>query len=1459
MSEITEPQYLIPVIRIVNPFDPRDHVRETLVWDYSKVLADYFPVGMVEYVISINGKVIEPEDVAKTFLDKTDNLVICPVPMGGGGGGGKSIFRMVAMIAVAVFAPYAAGALYGALGGTLVAANAGMVLGVMSAGITMAGSMLVNAMLAPAARTNNSSSASGISTVASSPTYGIDGAKNTSNEGIPVPICYGTFRMAGNILSLYVENQGSTQILYMLLNAGEGPVTALHSLRINDQSVGEFKNVQIDIRTGTSNQPIIPWFNDTLTPVSVGRKLGTVPSTHRTLSSVDRLRFDLVFPQGLGGINTTTGNRYAATVVVAIEIQRVGGDGSWIPCGEYDTSYRLYYYNGIAQTYIEPGHGAYLGGVISVGGMFGSAFSIRQEAPADSEVFGSWVDVYRVSSGMEIVDNSTSPIRRSFYSPDGIQRGVYNVRMSRTTPESTSSTHLDSVSVSDINEIILDDISYVNTALVALRIQLDDQLSGVPGVTFVSVGKIIKTWNFSTNVFENITSNNPAWIVLDAMTSLRYGAGMSESRFDMPMFKEWAKYCTQNNLTFDGVIDSVLNVWDAMQPVLRCGHAQIVNVGTRYTVVIERASSPTMMFSVANIISGSFKQNWLPLTDRANEIEVTYFDKTDNYKQRTVKVVDQNAIANGAPQRPSSVTLVGVVDREKAYKEGLFQLNLNRYILQTVEFSAPIEAIACTVGDLIYVQHDMPQWGFAGRTEPGSTASVVLIDRPIAIVSGKQYKLLLKFDAVQRATGSVSSVIGDSLIITGWNGVGAVKRIKSGAVDRGVLATFISGTGTYGVVIEPGGGFAVGATYTLWDTDVIEEKDVLAEPGTSVTSLTVMSPFSSAPIQFTNWMFGEVEKVKKPFRVKTIVGSHDYKRDLVCIEYNESCYDFSGMVVPTPNYSSLSLSVDHVLISGAKESLVAKGSSFATKVTVAFFSNSQSYANSTAKASINGGPFLTIGSKLRSEASVEAQNGDVVIFKVIANDAIGGSANELTAPTLTCTVIGTSLPPSDVTNANITVSNNSLLVSWSPVPDLDLFGYEVREGTSWDLAKVLVSNYSGTSYSVTRSQAGTFTFLIRAIDTGRRYSLNLAIATVTIVPPSSVTGFDCVQNGGRIEFRWNANPEENIIGYEIRQGATWGSSVLVTTLAATTYSMPASSITGTKTFWIKSIGNPGLYTEVAAFSTTVVAMSSDRNLIAISDEKANGWLGSKFNMSTSGALIQLDPGKSYGEYTWGFTLPKIYRARNTIESSFDSVINDTTTWLAVPYSWTAPEATRPWVTSGDLSTVGLSLYIAKYTGLAAEYLEGFGLNSLTSGEKGTLAAQSVGVTYGIGRFLKGAVINDFARLNWSLTIPAVFNTTFWAIPQEVSLNRVFWSALTAAGLQLTLGYDAPSSSFYLEDTLGNSISVPFVIAPLDRILLGVVQTATTRRLYVGKFNGTSAVASSVLAPIGILTSIRLHQ
>lgn len=1436
----------ISVTHILNPFVPSKRATEFVDWHENLSVKECVGDYAREVVVSINGGIVEAGDLSSRLVADGDSVVICPVPQGGGDNS-KQIFRMIAMMAVVSFAGWAAGP-----GGLGLSGNGALFA---KFGILAVGAALIDSLLPiEPGKTED---------VSDSSSYGIDGAKNVSTEGISVPICYGQFRMAGNIIGMYVENSGDTQYLYMLMNAGEGPIAGISDFKINDQPSSNYQDVKTAIRLGHQSQPAISWFDDIVTPKNKSVKLSDSWAYHTTDGDINKIRVDVVFPSGLYKLIRDTGKTQVYSVSLEIEFRAAGTSDAFKPLphdklssATYSTVYDYHYNEGYTidgTEYIDES-------------------LIRNGA---NEIVG-YVTVRLLHNGLSstftIQENKKSAYRLSFITID-LPSGSHEIRYRRTTPEfdndasDTDDIISDSVTVTDINEIKTADIRYVNTALAAVRVKLTDQLSSIPNVTYINKGRIVRTINDDGSTSYK-ASNNPAWIALDILTNTRYGAGMSDDFIDIEMIKEWAAHCETSSLTFNGVLDVASNLWDSLKHVLVAGHAQIVVTGTRYTVAIERADTPVMMFGMGNIIKDSFSISWLPMEERANEVEVSFHDKLDDYKQRSIKVYDQESFDSGRSQNSASVTLFGIVDAQRAYDEGVMLLNMNRYIHQTVSFEAPLESIACTVGDLIYVQHDMPKWGTAGRIPTDGTSSVNHIDVDVEIpplADGTTYKCVIHTGALLRYTGTVTNISGNNVTLSGFDGVNEVKRLKVAGLDLNVEGVFSSGP-DFGVTVSDVTGIAVTNSYELFDTDAIEEVNVASVDTRATTGthyrINFETPLSFVPSPLSNFMFGADGKVKKPFRVISIDSSHDYSRKITAIEYNESVYDANLGVVATPNYSSLLLGAEHVTITDVVEKLVYVGSMIRSAVTVNWIApNDKLYGGADVYVGLDGA-IPTFAGNVNGHTksfTIEADDGVQVEFKVVAYDMVGSKASFETAPVKQHVVLGKTAPPSDVQNFTFKKVVGGIVLSWDAVEDIDLDGYEIRKGNSWDVGEVITKRLSGLSLFVPIDAAGTYSYVIRAMDTSGNYSAQVATVNASILTPGNVLYLDVTQNNSQITFRWPTVSYDGTLRYEIREGESWANSSLVAIVNSDTYTMTADDV-GDKKYLIKAVDIVGISSLVAAYVTTSIVQLSNYNALFSSDQRALSFVGFKYKMTVQpGGELRLDNDETYGDYSFEVDLGQTYRARNTLSQAIRSVVDIGTTWATATFAWNSASANRPWLEEGNPHNTEYITFISRKLNLDPKYIEAFSFNGTTTGENGATPTASVSVSYAQGRYFNGVYNTEGTTvLDYDVSIPSEFSYSLWVNADDGATDFEILK-LGDVGFvnSLTLRYNSTLNQIELVGSDSNTVVAPIVVETGERMLLAISQSATTRNLGVATADGQYVWMSGSFAPISAWSKVSL--
>ena len=194
------------------------------------------PESLLQFVvITVNGTQLAP-DQWDTFVPRQNDRIgfwIRPA----GGEGGKSILRLVALVAIAIAAPYAAGALNGVAGlttvtaaGTLTAAGTAV-----AAGIAVVGSLLVSALIPPPSL--NVPQAGGLDQGES---YFITSQSNSARPYQLVPIVYGRMKMVGNLAtSPQIFSAGQSSIFTALYDFGLG-ACEIDSIKAGDTQIEVF-------------------------------------------------------------------------------------------------------------------------------------------------------------------------------------------------------------------------------------------------------------------------------------------------------------------------------------------------------------------------------------------------------------------------------------------------------------------------------------------------------------------------------------------------------------------------------------------------------------------------------------------------------------------------------------------------------------------------------------------------------------------------------------------------------------------------------------------------------------------------------------------------------------------------------------------------------------------------------------------------------------------------------------------------------------------------------------------------------------------------------------------------------------------------------------------------------------------------------------------------------------------
>lgn len=157
--------------------------------------------------------------------------------------------------------------------------------------------------------------------------------------------------------------------------------------------------------------------------------------------------------------------------------------------------------------------------------------------------------------------------------------------------------------------------------------------------------------------------------------------------------------------------------------------------------------------------------------------------------------------------------------------------------------------------------------------------------------------------------------------------------------------------------------------------------------------------------------------------------------------------------------------------------------------------------------SLDWTPFGSVRGDQTQTFILDVDDGDVYQVMLIARAGSTGAASD---PVLSAahTVLGKSLPPSDVTGFSATQNGISVNFRADHIADLDLDRIEVRRlpagVTDWDRGQPTANILRGQAIATEAVPPGSWTFLAKAYDSSQNQSANAARFDLTITNPNTV-------------------------------------------------------------------------------------------------------------------------------------------------------------------------------------------------------------------------------------------------------------------------------------------------------------------------------------------------------------------
>jgi predicted phage tail protein len=998
---------------------------------------------------------------------------------------------------------------------------------------------------------------------------------------------------------------------------------------------------------------------------------------------------------------------------------------------------------------------------------------------------------------------------------------TWNIKMTRLTDDSTTSALQNETYFDSYYAIVNARLSYPNSVLIGVQID-SSQFNSIPERSYLIDGLFIKVpsnyspvtrtysgvWN---GTFKTAVSGNPAWVLYDVLTSSRYGLGQYLNAANVDSSKLYAigKYCDElvpdgfggmePRFTINTSINSLVEAYRLITDLCSAFNGMGFWAGGMVNFTQDAPADPVMVYNQANVVDGLFQYAGSSRKDRHSVVLVRWNDPTQNYKQMVEYVEDSVAVARYGV-RKLDTTAFGCTSRGQAARVGRWILYTEQYQSDMVQFVVGVDSALVLPGDVIKI-HDTTRAGkrMGGRLV-ASTLTSATLDAPIAI------------------------------------GTGATISIRL-----------------------PDGSFA--------DRPLIQS-------GVTVTDVSWTTPLPAQPVPYAVWIASDSDVTPLLARVVGVAQGDPGQFAISAIEHNPSKYGAieNGLKLDVPKVSIVTTAASAAATNLAFHEvpyLVAPGVA-GISLDVSWSGTGNSYELTWKRSGKYATNWQTITT---TNPIVELQNvraGDYE-FNVVALNGFGKRSPVLSG---TYATTGHTAAPGDVPNFQVTRRTSDLLLTWDAVSDIKVSGYEVRVGASWDAGEVITTNFAGTMITHDQDFAGTYNYHIRSISADGVYSDNVSTFVLTLEAPATVQNFDMVQASNRLELSWSANTETNLAYYEVREGSAWSTGAIISQVKSTALTIPSGGI-GSRKFWIKAVVSPGIYSDVPAWIDTVIALPSNANVVALIDNAALAWPGPKVAMSAIGSDLVMNANTERSEYLSFVNLSSTYRAQNSVYVTIDSVQagSSAITWNTATFSWDSVSALAHWAPSGNIDSISTHYQIAIKGGLNANEYQAWSLSGDVASVTGLRAANSgtgvsgnngtLSVTYANnGRFGSGVVTDQSGDVYWSgMTLPAQFTHSFW-MTQGVMTSNTKRSILSmtndALTVKLALSYSEANASFLLTGTDGVTITVPMAIAQGDLLCFAIVQSASRRTLFVGRYqDGLKASGSAAAAPLDALTRVAL--
>ena len=308
---------------------------------------------------------------------------------------------------------------------------------------------------------------------------------------------------------------------------------------------------------------------------------------------------------------------------------------------------------------------------------------------------------------------------------------------------------------------------------------------------------------------------------------------------------------------------------------------------------------PIYSFSQSNVIDGAFTYESTGSRTKTNQVIVTWNDPTINYTPVPLLVEDRESIARTGRIISENAVAFGCTSEGQATRLGKWKLWTAQNQTEIVNFATGLQGAFIRPGDIITIS-DAKRTGiqYSGRTS-SATSTTLTFDRPVSFNTGSAYQLstvVTKPTAIYVGgpaitINNISYTTGDILPEAYVYLENAGSSPKTFSYQLVNLTNERLATNAF---LDVNGATAL---QTLWKNHTFVETNLIVNPGTSATQVTLgnSATFDTTPVANCIWALKETntdgelqEGSAKLYKVLTITHQQGNIFSISAVEhYNE--------------------------------------------------------------------------------------------------------------------------------------------------------------------------------------------------------------------------------------------------------------------------------------------------------------------------------------------------------------------------------------------------------------------------------------------------------------------------------------------------------------------------------------------------------------------------------------------